>query len=278
MASPAAIAHWSARARSSAGTVGFVPTMGALHEGHLDLVRRAKKACDKVVCSIFVNPLQFNNPEDLARYPQQPAEDQALLESVGCDALFFPTKQDLFAGFTPTTYDLGGLDRHWEGPSRPGHFQGVVNVVERLFFHVRPDAAYFGEKDRQQLAIVQFVAKNQHWPERIAPCPTVRTADGLALSSRNLRLSDGERGDAIVLSQALLATRSLAFTASVNDTLAAGLGLLHAVPGVQVDYFGIAHPETLEPLLDWGELTEAIALVAAQVGPVRLIDNMTLRR
>lgn len=252
--------------------------MGALHEGHLDLVRRAKATCDKVVCSIFVNPLQFNNPEDLARYPKQPAEDQALLEGAGCDALFSPTKQDLFSGFTATKYDLGGLDAYWEGPSRPGHFQGVVNVVERLFFHVRPDSAFFGEKDRQQLAIVQFVAKDQHWPESIVPCPTVRTADGLALSSRNLRLSETERQQATVLSKALQATRSHAFKVPVKRSLAAGLDLLLAEEGVQVDYFGMAHPETLEPLEDWGELYEAVALVAAQVGPVRLIDNMTLYR
>lgn len=252
--------------------------MGALHEGHLDLVRKARSACDKVVCSIFVNPLQFNNPEDLARYPQQPAEDQALLESTGCDALFFPTKQDLFAGFTPTKYDLGGLDRHWEGPSRPGHFQGVVNVVERLFFHVRPDAAFFGEKDRQQLAIVRFVANDQHWPERIVACPTVRTADGLALSSRNLRLNEAERVQATVLSKALKATRSHAFRAPVEEALAAGLDLLRGEQGVVLDYFGVAHPVTLEPLKEWGQLPEAVALIAAQVGPVRLIDNMTLNR
>lgn len=252
--------------------------MGALHEGHLDLVRRAKATCDKVVCSIFVNPLQFNNPEDLARYPKQPAEDQALLEGAGCDALFSPTKQDLFSGFTATKYDLGGLDAYWEGPSRPGHFQGVVNVVERLFFHVRPDSAFFGEKDRQQLAIVQFVAKDHHWPERIIPCPTVRTPDGLALSSRNLRLSEAERRQATVLSKALQACRSRAFKGPVSGSLAAGLHLLHAEQGVHVDYFGVAHPETLEPLQEWGELSEAVALIAAQVGPVRLIDNMTLYR
>lgn len=252
--------------------------MGALHEGHLDLVRRAKATCDKVVCSIFVNPLQFNNPEDLARYPKQPAEDQALLEGAGCDALFSPTKQDLFSGFTATKYDLGGLDAHWEGPSRPGHFQGVVNVVERLFFHVRPDSAFFGEKDRQQLAIVQFVAKHQHWPERIVPCPTVRTADGLALSSRNLRLSETERQQATVLSKALQATRSHAFQDPVAVSLAAGLDLLQAEEGVQLDYFGVAHPDTLEPLEEWAELSEAVALIAAQVGPVRLIDNMTMYR
>lgn len=276
--SPDTMAEWSARGRSTGATIGFVPTMGALHEGHLDLVRRAKAVHGRVVCSIFVNPLQFNNVEDLARYPQRPAEDRALLEEVGCDALFTPQKEELFAAFTPATYDLGGLDRHWEGPLRPGHFQGVVNVVERLFFHVRPDAAFFGEKDRQQLAIVQHVARQLRWPERIVPCPTVRAPDGLALSSRNLRLNAGEREQATVLYKALQAVNNLAFKTSVEEARSEGERLLRAGLGDRSDYFGIAHPETLAPLEDWGQLTEAVALVAAHVGPVRLIDNLTLRR
>ena len=272
------MAHWTAEQRASGARVGFVPTMGALHEGHLDLVRRAGATCDRVVCSIFVNPLQFNNPEDLANYPHRPEQDRALLEEIGCDVLFAPRKSELFAGFVPVAYDLGGLDRHWEGPSRPGHFQGVVNVVERLFFFVRPDEAYFGEKDRQQLAIISHVARQQHWPERIVPCSTVRASDGLALSSRNMRLSAEERDRATVLFKALDRVRSSAFVRSVAESRALGMGLLHDELGDAVDYFGIAHPETLEPLEAWGSLSSAVALVAAHVGPVRLIDNITLER
>lgn len=275
---PTAIAEWSAEARARGQQVGFVPTMGALHEGHLDLVHRARKVCDVIVCSIFVNPLQFNNPEDLERYPRRLEEDRKLLESAGCHALFAPVKEALFEGFVPFTYDLQGLDAHWEGPSRPGHFQGVVNVVERLFYHVRPDAAFFGEKDRQQLAIIQAVGENYRWPERIIACPTVRAADGLALSSRNLRLSDAERSRAVRINQALKAAEDKAFEVSVEATRDAALAVLAAEPLITLDYFGIAHPDTLEPLSDWSGLDRAVALIAAQVGPVRLIDNMTLER
>jgi len=252
--------------------------MGALHEGHLDLVHRARAVCDRVVCSIFVNPLQFNNPEDLERYPRRLDEDRSLLESAGCDALFAPLKEALFEEFVPFKYDLHGMDAFWEGPSRPGHFQGVVNVVERLFFHVRPDSAFFGEKDRQQLAIIRAVAEHDHWPEEIVPCPTVRAPDGLALSSRNLRLNDRERAQATVLHEALMAAAKAAFKVSVPRTIEQALGVLATEPAVVPDYFGIAHPETLEPLEEWNGLDQAVALVAAQVGPVRLIDNMTLQR
>lgn len=272
------VAHWSAQARRKAHTVGFVPTMGALHEGHLDLVRRAREANGAVVCSIFVNPLQFNNPEDLARYPRQLERDREMLERAGCHALFAPVKEEIFAGHEPTLYDLGGLDKHWEGPSRPGHFQGVVNVVERLFFYVRPDQAFFGQKDRQQLAIISHVANALRWPEHIVPCPTVRSSDGLALSSRNQRLDPQQREAATVLYRALQAAAEQAFRSDLRSIHENVEAMLHAVPGVRLDHFGIAHPESLEPLLDWGDLQEAIALIAAQVGPVRLIDNITLQR
>lgn len=275
---PQDVANWSAQARRKGHTVGFVPTMGALHEGHLDLIHRAKATNGAVVCSIFVNPLQFNNPEDLERYPRQLERDSAMLEQAGCDALFAPNKEDIFAGHTRTTYDLGGLDDHWEGPSRPGHFQGVVNVVERLFFYVRPDQAFFGQKDRQQLAIIANVANALHWPEVIVPCPTVRASDGLALSSRNQRLDPIQRKEATVLYRALQHVADHAFVAPVRDLHQHVVAMLGASPAVELDHFGIAHPETLAPLEDWGDLQEAVALIAAQVGPVRLIDNITLTR
>lgn len=272
------MALWSAQARRSGQGIGFVPTMGALHEGHLDLVRRAKALHAKVVCSIFVNPLQFNDLADLAAYPVRQAEDQALLRGVGCDALFAPKKDELFAGFKPKVFDLRGLDRFWEGPLRPGHFQGVVNVVQRLLEFVRPDAAYFGEKDRQQLRILQAVAEEEHWPERIVACPTVRSPDGLALSSRNLRLSDTERQSALSLHRSLTHLKSLAFREKVGAALQSAMKVLEADQLVIPEYLGVAHPGTLEPLDDWGGLQEAIGLVAARVGPVRLIDNLTLVR
>ncbi|MBK7384221.1 MAG: pantoate--beta-alanine ligase [Flavobacteriales bacterium] len=278
LTTPEHAVEWSAQSRLAGRSIGFVPTMGALHEGHLDLVRRARTENGVVVCSIFINPLQFNDAADLARYPVRTTEDRSMLEKAGCDALFSPRKEELFAGFSPSQYDLGGLDEFWEGPSRPGHFQGVVNVVERLFHFVRPDSAYFGEKDRQQLHILHSVADRYRWAERIIACQTVRESDGLALSSRNLRLNASDRSSALALVRALRSAADTAWTNSVSATIDVGAAVLRNTSGVIPDYFGIAHPETLAPLSDWGDLSEAIALVAAQVGPVRLIDNITLTR
>jgi pantoate--beta-alanine ligase len=252
--------------------------MGALHEGHIALVRTARERGKALASSIFVNPLQFNNPADLAHYPRQLDADRRMLEEAGCDLLFAPEKEDIFSDFTPRRYDLAPLDEVLEGPSRPGHFLGVVNVVERLFFYIRPDVALFGEKDRQQLAILKHAARNERWPVRVEGHPTIRANDGLALSSRNQRLSPTERAMAPVLYHALKAAEGLAFNAPVADAVAAGLRILASEPSIQLDYFTIVHPETLQPLSEWHGLDEAVVLVAAQVGPVRLIDNITLRR
>jgi len=276
--SPTAMAGWTAQARRNGHTIGFVPTMGALHEGHLDLVHKARKAHAKVACSIFVNPLQFNNLEDLKHYPRQLDRDRELLEAAGCDALLAPEKEAIFRDFSPRTYDLGVLNDHWEGPSRPGHFQGVVNVVERLFHYVRPDEAFFGEKDRQQLTLLRYIAHQEHWPEKVTACPTVRASDGLALSSRNTRLNSTERVQATVLYRALQRTAELAFHEPVPVVLEAAKAVLATEPAVVLDHLGIADHDTLEPLSTWGDRTRAVALIAAQVGPVRLIDNITLLR
>lgn len=252
--------------------------MGALHEGHLALVQGARAHCDVVAVSIFVNPLQFNDRQDLLHYPRRPEEDRTMLQQAGCDMLFMPEADELFRDFTPANYNLNGLDALMEGASRPGHFQGVVNVVERLFHYVRPDVAVFGEKDRQQLAVLRYVATEFRWPERIVAHPIVRAADGLALSSRNQRLSPEERRSAPVLHQALQAIASAAPDHSIADALRAGMAVLAPHKGIKPDYLTIVHPDTLLPLKSWGGLEEAVALVAAQVGPVRLIDNITLRR
>lgn len=252
--------------------------MGALHEGHLALVQQALAECDEVICSIFVNPLQFNNTEDLERYPRQLEADRNALYDVGCQVLFAPDKKDIFARFEPRTYDLGGLDQHWEGPSRPGHFQGVVNVVERLFHYVRPDRAYFGEKDRQQLSILRHIARTHHWAEVIVPCPTLRAEDGLALSSRNTRLSEVERQHATVLYRALRTAAEGAFHLPVEAVMELALRTMADESAVSLDYFGLADADDLTPLSDWGDRKVAVAMVAAQVGPVRLIDNITLIR
>ncbi len=252
--------------------------MGALHSGHIGLIHRARKTCDVVICSIFVNPLQFNDPLDLARYPRHPAQDKALLEEAGCDMLFTPDKEEIFSDFMPTKYDLGSLDAYWEGPARPGHFQGVVNVVERLFFYVRPDQAFFGEKDRQQLTILAHVARELHWPEQIVACPTAREKDGLALSSRNMRLNPEQREQATALYRGLNMAREMAFTHPVAAIEQAVQEITASTPGVELDHFGIATLDTLRPIKDWEGLNGAVAMIAAQVGPVRLIDNVTLVR
>ena len=250
--------------------------MGALHEGHLALVRQAKTQCAVVAASVYVNPLQFNNKEDLAMYPRHPANDARMLEEAGCDMLLMPEGNELLQHLPAIQFDLGALGTVLEGAYRPGHFTGVVQVVERLFHFVRPDMAFFGEKDRQQLAVVRSAAKQLHWPERIIGCPTVRAADGLALSSRNARLDDRERKEASVLYQALQAIASAAFNVPVEEALERGQALLAQVSDVKPDYLSIAHPETLQPLLKWNGLEQAVALVAAHLGPVRLIDNITL--
>ncbi|MCO6481878.1 MAG: pantoate--beta-alanine ligase [Flavobacteriales bacterium] len=277
LAQPPEAAAWSARQRRRHKRVAFVPTMGALHEGHLSLVHEARRHGDVVAVSIFVNPLQFNDPKDLERYPRQPERDRDLLAGAGVDMLLLPEGDGLFRDFTPAVHDLGGLDLMLEGASRPGHFQGVVNVVERLFHYVRPDVALFGEKDRQQLAVIRHAARQQRWPVEIVGCPIVRAADGLALSSRNQRLSGAERRAAPALYRALCAIRDAAATHTAAQALEAGQRVLAEEPLVVPDYLTLAHPETLLPLPDW-DGRGAVALVAAQVGPVRLIDNMMIRR
>ena len=264
--------------RRESRSIGFVPTMGALHEGHLALVARAKAECGAVCASIFVNPLQFNNPEDLRHYPRQLEQDRRFLEEAGCDMLFAPEEASVYQDHTPRTFHLGGLDEVLEGPSRPGHFQGVVNVVERLFHYVRADSAYFGEKDRQQLAVISHVARTLRWPERIVPCETLRAADGLALSSRNQRLNPEERAIAPVIHRSLRALQEAAFRLPVKEARAAGERVLATVPALRLDYLAIVDPLSLRPLENWGERDVAVALIAAWLGPVRLIDNITLRR
>lgn len=258
--------------------MAVVPTMGALHEGHLALVHAARSHADAVAATIFVNPLQFNNSEDLAHYPRQPEEDLRLLREAGAGMVLMPLREEIFSEFTPRHYDLGGLDAILEGASRPGHFQGVANVVERIFHYVRPDVALFGEKDRQQLAVIRHIAGRAHWPVHIVGHPVVRAPDGLALSSRNLRLSPAERQLAPALYRALRAVRDAAFRLPVEECLAAGMAVLQQAGGITPDYLVVADPHTLQPLSAWQGLREAAVLVAAQVGPVRLIDNITVHR
>jgi pantoate--beta-alanine ligase len=266
--------------RHAGRRIGFVPTMGALHEGHLSLVRTAARECDVVVVSIFVNPLQFGPDEDLAAYPRDLQGDVQRLEPAGADLVFHPHA----ATFTPpgrlTTVQVAGLTEHLEGASRPSHFAGVTTIVTKLLHVVDPDRAYFGEKDLQQLAVIRRMVADLDFRVRIVGCPIVRDRDGLALSSRNAYLSAAERRDALALSRSLRAVREGWAGAHAGDVTWARstlTSMLEDAPGVDLDYAEIVAPETLEPL-DGEVGTAAHALVAARVGSTRLLDNIRLDR
>ncbi|HWH31825.1 MAG TPA: pantoate--beta-alanine ligase [Egibacteraceae bacterium] len=260
--------------RCAGRRVGFVPTMGALHEGHLSLVRAARADCDVVVVSIFVNPLQFGAGEDLDRYPRQLEADLALLEPLAADVVFHPAAER----FTPpgrlTSVRVAGITEVLEGAARPGHFDGVSTIVTKLFNAVGPCRAYFGEKDFQQLAVVRRMAADLNQPVEVIGCPIVRDADGLALSSRNVYLSPEQRRDALALSAALreVAGKWRGDAGWARTYLANTLG---DAPNVRLDYAEVVDPVTLEPL-EGVVRGEARALVAAYVGDTRLIDNIRL--
>lgn len=255
--------------------IAFVPTMGALHDGHLALVRRAKELADRVVVSIFVNPLQFNDPSDLARYPRDEESDLAKLEAAGCDLAWLPAAEDLYPEGFATTIRVAGLSERWEGEARPGHFDGVATVVARLLLVVRPDVALFGEKDLQQLAVIRRMVTDLGLPVAIVAVPTVREGDGLALSSRNAYLSADERRRAVALPQALGAARDAILSGEAADAaLAAAKEAIRAAGFSSIDYVALVDAGTLEPL---GEPRGAMRLIAAAtIGGTRLIDNLAV--
>ncbi|AAS81758.1 MULTISPECIES: pantoate--beta-alanine ligase [Thermus] len=254
--------------------VGFVPTMGYLHRGHLALVERARRENPFVVVSVFVNPLQFGPGEDYHRYPRDLERDRALLQEAGVDLLFAPGVEEMYPeGFATRVQVEGPLTALWEGAVRPGHFQGVATVVARLFLLVQPQRAYFGEKDYQQLLVVRRMVRDLGFPVEVVGVPTVREEDGLALSSRNVYLSPETRKKAPVLYRALLAMREVAGQGgSVAEALRAGEEALRAVPEFRKDYLAIVHPETLLPLSDW--VAGARGIVAGRFPEARLIDNL----
>lgn len=242
--------------------IGLVPTMGALHEGHLSLVRAARQACDIVVLSLFVNPAQFGRGEDLAHYPRDEEGDRATAEAAGVDVLFAPTAEEMYPDGFDTWVDPGKIGTYLEGAARPGHFRGVATVCTKLFALVAPQLAYFGRKDAQQVAVIKQMVRDLALPVEIVACPTQRDADGLALSSRNVFLSAGERSTALALHRALEA--GLRADRSGEDATRAARKVLDAEPGLRVDYVAIA---------DLDGLTLAAAVV---VGSTRLIDNVRL--
>jgi pantoate--beta-alanine ligase len=265
-------------ARAAGRAVGFVPTMGYLHEGHLSLLRRARADCDVVVASVFVNPLQFGPGEDLATYPRDLDRDLALCAGVGVDVAFTPDTGEMYPeGRVRTTVTVAGLADRWEGASRPTHFAGVATVVAKLFAIVGPCRAYFGEKDFQQLRVVTQMAADLSLPVEVVGCPTVREPDGLALSSRNVYLSPAERAAAVVLARALDAGEAALARPGADGRRVerAMADVVAAEPLARLDYAAVVDPGTLEPA---EQLTGDLRLlIAARVGATRLIDNRGVR-
>ena len=261
--------------KSSGKTIGFVPTMGALHEGHKSLVERCVAENDFCVVSIFVNPTQFNNSTDLEKYPRNLEKDAELLESIGCRIIFAPEPEEIYQPEemnTPFEFDFGGLDTVMEGKFRSGHFNGVVQIVSKLFQLVQPDKAYFGEKDFQQLAIIHRMVKILHIPVEIIDCPIVRERSGLALSSRNQRLTEDQRKKAVEISKVLSESRNFAAQLSPIELTQWVVDLINLVPGLEVEYYEIVNITTLQPVYSWSE--SSVGCIAVFCGEVRLIDNI----
>ena len=263
-----------AKARAGGARVGFVPTMGALHRGHISLVERSRREADVTVMSIFVNPLQFGPGEDLSRYPRPVDQDEDMAADAGVDILFRPEANVMYPGDRAITVTSGELGSDWEGKSRPGHFDGVLTVVAKLFNIVQPDFAVFGRKDLQQAALVQALVRDLNMPLSIVLAPIVREDDGLALSSRNRYLGSQERTQATLLSKALASVR-MSFQEGSRDTAAleaTGRRVLSTEEDVKVDYFAVIDPATFKRSTSVGP--DFAAIVAARVGKTRLIDNM----
>ncbi|WP_047498193.1 pantoate--beta-alanine ligase [Terriglobus sp. TAA 43] len=260
-------------------TIGLVPTMGALHEGHLSLVRASRQRCDRTVVSIFVNPLQFGPTEDLARYPRTFQQDCALLEEEGVDLLFAPSPEEMYPAGTETIVDVPVTGARLDGASRPGHFRGVATVVAKLFNIVQPDAAFFGEKDAAQVAVLRKMVLDLNFDLSLVVCPTVREASRLAMSSRNRYLSEKERVEADALSRSLRTVESLVLQGERGTQVlreALQRELAHS-DLLKVDYAELVDPLTLETLEAVELPTETLVAVAAWIGSTRLIDNCTLR-
>jgi pantoate--beta-alanine ligase len=276
--SPSAMTAWSQRLRREGVVIGFVPTMGALHEGHRALLRAARLKCDALVVSMFVNPIQFAPTEDLATYPRRLSQDRTICREEGVDVCFEPTPAAMYPKGFQTVVTVPSVARRWEGETRPHHFGGVATVVTKLFGVVRPDVVWFGQKDFQQCAVVRQLVKDLNFNIRLIVRPTVRERDGLAMSSRNVFLSTEERRLAPMLYQALLAGQRAIETGVADPQAVQAMmrKVLEAQSAIHIDYLVICDPDTLEPLerID----RQAVILGAIRLGSVRLIDNVLTRR
>jgi pantoate--beta-alanine ligase len=255
-------------------SMGLVPTMGSLHEGHLSLIRRSIEENAITVVSIFVNPTQFNEKQDFESYPRDLEIDLEILQEIQVDIVFSPSAEEVYPEPDTRTFDFKGLDDIMEGRYRPGHFNGVAQVVSRLFNMIGPDTAYFGEKDFQQLAIIRKMTSMLALQVRIIACPTIREADGLAMSSRNLLLSEDQRQSAARIYQALKMAREQRGRLPVAMTVQKSIEYIKEDPSLQVDYFEIVDSQNLEPVRDWNHAGGIRGCIAVRIGNVRLIDNM----
>lgn len=262
-------------------SIGLVPTMGALHKGHLSLVKNSISNNDITVVSIFVNPTQFNNPNDLASYPRTVEKDLELLQTVGCDVVFAPEADDIYSQSETDSrfeFDFEGLDKVMEGKFRPGHFNGVVQIVSKLFDLVRPDRAYFGEKDFQQLAIIRLMTRRYNLPIEIVPCPIVREDSGLALSSRNSLLKDNEKQVASHIYAVLNESRQFVPQTEVEELKQCVIAAIEQKPELKVEYFDIVDGHTLKSIGKWDEFDYIVGCITVFCGNVRLIDNICYKK
>lgn len=254
--------------------IGFVPTMGALHEGHLSLVKRCVEENDVCVVSIFVNPTQFNDKHDLETYPRTLDKDCALLELTGCKYVFAPSVEEMYPEPDTRTFDFGTVSAVMEGARRPGHFNGVAQIVSKLFYAVEPDNAYFGEKDFQQIAVIRAMVNQLNIPVKINACPILREADGLALSSRNVRLTPEQRQKAPLIARTLKESTNFAPEKSVQEVIDYVVNTINADPVMRVEYYEIVDGNTMESIQSWSDTTYPVGCITVYCGEVRLIDNI----
>ena len=256
--------------------VGLIPTMGALHDGHLSLIHLAKKQTDIIVCSIFVNPTQFTNAEDLKKYPRTLESDVEMLEQAGTDLVFAPEIEEMYEDDEKWYFELADLDTIMEGKFRIGHFQGVTQIVYKLFLLVKPDIAFFGQKDFQQFAVIQKMVEDFHMDLKLVCAPTIRDERGLALSSRNSRLSKFEKEKATILSKALFYFKAQKGKGDFTDSLHHAIKLIEKTQDVKLEYFEVRDTGTLKKAADWNSYPKLVVCVAAKFGSIRLLDNVII--
>lgn len=263
--------------RNKGCSIGFVPTMGALHAGHLSLIEEAGRQCDIVAVSIFVNPNQFNDPKDLERYPRNLDEDMNLLATARCELLFVPSVKEIYPEPDSRLFDFGSLDQVMEGKHRPGHFNGVAQVVSRLFDIVEPDKAFFGQKDFQQLSIIREMVRQLNLGTKVVVCPTLREPDGLAMSSRNRLLTKKYRESVPLIANTLFESCNFARSKSVSDIQRMVVDQIGSDPNLELEYFEIVDGDTLQPVDNWNKSNYIVGCIAVYAGNIRLIDNVVYK-